>query len=542
MMEQKPEVKIFPDGSRIWSHTFDTFSVKVYEPACDLPEQIIDYGFEAPYMIRMEETPLSEEEAKAAADADGLAAIAAEHASTVVFVFPKTGWKDADESLFVELIHHSRIHQYHRDGYAELNNRFTHQVEGYAIRGAIFRTCLYGRGEAADYIASHLLKTINGDGLWGPADVTPVCCVLENLSVKPAIVRRDIPIVSVGNTDEINAVITAEADHVRIADTADYGELYRTFTGKWMRWGWVGELQPAADFDALGMTEEPAYITVPTSPDNRGDDAGTEEHAIGYIAWYNKDLFKQGKVPLLLCFHGGGDSAMYISEVSEWYRVAHDHNFLLVCVENHMNSTATEMTVLLDHLKEKYPVDPEKVYASGFSMGGCKSWDLMQEYPLLFAGLAPMDATFELGLNAFGQPAPKEINRDIPVPVFYAGGEITPLPELPFQAQKCYDRIDWLLKVNDTVKRYEVTFEEHETWPEKIWGVTGDNILRYHDESRDSILTVHEFVSRDGRILTQLGSVSGQGHECRHHTCEYAWRFISRFRRKADGTLVTDEQ
>ena len=539
MMVQKPEVTQYPDGSRIWSHSFDTFSVKVYQPVCDLPEQIINFGFEAPYLLWLEETSLSGDEAKTLADRNGLAAIAAEHASTVVFVSPADSWKNADESLFVELIHHSRIHQYHRDGYAELNNRFTHQVEGYAIRGAIFRTCLYGKGEAADYIASHLLKTIEGDGLWGPADVTPAVCVLEALSVAPVIERKDIPIVSAGNTDEINTIIRAGAEHSLIVETADYRELYRGFTGKWLRW--VGQLQPAVDFDALGMTEEPAWITVPTSPDNRGDDAGTVEHAIGYIAWYNRELPTKKNVPLLLCFHGGGDSAMYISEVSEWYRVAHDHGFFLVCVENHMNSTATEMTLLLEHLKTKYPVDPEKIYASGFSMGGCKSWDLMQEYPLLFAGLAPMDATFELGLNAFGQPAPKEINRNIPVPVFYAGGEITPLPELPFQAQKCYDRIDWLLRVNDTEKRYEVSFDEHEQWTEPVWGVTGDRILRYRDESRNSVLTVHEFRSRNGEVLTQLASVSGQGHECRHHTCEYAWRFISRFRRKADGRLLRDE-
>lgn len=538
MMEQKPEVKAFPDGSRIWSHQFETFSVKVYQPVTDLPEQVINFGFEAPYLLWLEEEPLNEGAAKALADENGLAEIASGHASTVVFVSPADGWDKADESLFIELIHHSRIHQYHHDGYAELNNRFTHTVEGYAIRGAIFRTCLYGSGKAADYIAAHLLKTIEGDGLWGPADVTPAVCVLENLSVTPVIGRKDIPVVSVGNADGINAAFRKEAEHFLAVETADYRELYRNFTGKYMRW--VGQLQNAVDFEALGMKEEPSQVTVKTSPDNRGDDAGTAEHAIGYVAWYNKDLLQREKVPLLLCFHGGGDSAMYISEVSEWYRVAHDHDFLLVCVENHMNSTATEMTLLLEHLKQKYPVDPEKIYASGFSMGGCKSWDLMQEYPLLFAGLAPMDATFDVGLNAFGQPAPRAINMDQPVPVFYAGGEITPLPELPFQAPKCYDRIKWLLEVNDTEKRYEVSFEEHEQWAEPVWGITGDQILRFHDDSRDSVLTVHEFRSRDGRILTQLASISGQGHECRHHTCEYAWRFISRFRRKADGTLVSE--
>ena len=55
-------------------------------------------------------------------------------------------------------------------------------------------------------------------------------------------------------------------------------------------------------------------------------------------------------VDYAICFHGGGDSAKHIAKVSEWYRVAKDHNFLLICVENHLNSTATEMIELIDIL------------------------------------------------------------------------------------------------------------------------------------------------------------------------------------------------
>ena len=44
-----------------------------------------------------------------------------------------------------------------------------------------------------------------------------------------------------------------------------------------------------------------------------------------------------------------------------------------------------------------------------------------------------------------------------------------------------------------------------------------------------SVLTIEVFESRDGVARTAFASVSGQGHECREHTCEYAWRFLSRF-------------
>ncbi|MBP5661361.1 MAG: hypothetical protein J6X08_08550, partial [Lachnospiraceae bacterium] len=196
-----------------------------------------------------------------------------------------------------------------------------------------------------------------------------------------------------------------------------------------------------------------------------------------------------------------------------------------------MNSTATEMVELIAELKTKYNIDEHRIYASGFSMGGCKSWDCFQEYPEVFAGLAPMDATFEVGLNVFGKPAPVEINRDTPVPVFYAGGEVTPLPELPFQAEKCYDRMKYVFEVNRLKTPYDVKFEDRENWTNKIFGIDGDRVERFYDETRDSFLTVNYFEDETGRETTAFAVISGQGHECREHTCEHAWQFLSQFTR-----------
>ena len=155
----------------------------------------------------------------------------------------------------------------------------------------------------------------------------------------------------------------------------------------------------------------------------------------------------------------------------------------------------------------------------------------MQEYPEVFAALAPMDATFEVGLNVYGQPAPAAVNRTVPVPLFYAGGEITPLPELPFQAEKCWDRMRYVFEVNQIRRSYDVRFEDRERWENPIWGLDGDRTERYDDPSRGSVLTVQLFESRDGVVRTAFASVSGQGHECREHTCEHAWRFMSQFTR-----------
>lgn len=540
MIKEKPSVKFFNDGSRIWEHKFEHFTAKVYVPETSLPDEVINFGYSAPYLIYLENESLSQEQAKELACKTGLEQIASNYATSVVFISPSSGsWQNQDEKLYLELISNSKIHQYYKDGYAILNNRFTHSCDGYAIRGAIFRTVLIGKKEAADYIASKLLKKLTGDGLWGPADVCPTMCILENLSQQPDLQRDDIPIVSIKNEKSIDETYKNQCKHLFLSDFVDYLSIYNNFGRQFLRWGWDGELQIQMDFEKLGIIEEPCFTEIKVSGDNAGDDKDSTVHKIGYISYYNKNLFDDNTpVPLLLCFHGGGDSAKHIAQVSNWAKVAHDHNFLLICIENHINSTATEMMTLLEVLKKQYPVDSTRIYATGFSMGGCKTWDLYQEYPTVFAGLAPMDATFDVGLNVYGKPSPCQINKDVLVPIFYAGGEITPLPELPFQAQKCLDRMKYVFEVNDLKTEYNVKFDQQDSWGNKIWGISGDKIEVIHDDSRNSDLTMNYFASQDGRFYTVFASISGQGHECRYHTCKQAWKFISQFKRNPDGSLI----
>lgn len=535
-----PEVQEFNNGDKIWDHTFNTFHAKVYIPKSKLPRDIINFGYSAPYFLIFTDSIFTNENALSYAKTSKLSEIASAYDTSIVFIYPlnEGGWKSAPEGIFEEIIENSKIHQYHKDGYAILNNRFTHTTEGYAIRGAIFRTFLIGNGDGADYIAKYLLKKITGAGLWGPADIAPTVCLLENLSIQPLNKRRDIPIISVGNSKLINETISEKFDNCIFQESLDIPAAFK-FMKQFIRWGWDGELSREIDFNEVNFIEEPCVVELKTSPDNQGDYAGSVTHKTGFISYYNKNVFDKGPVPLVLCFHGGGDSAKHIALVSSWWKVAHDHNFLLVCVEDHLNSTATEMMELLEILKTKYRIDEKRIYASGFSMGGCKTWDLYQEYPDVFAAVAPMDATFDVGCNLYGQPSVGlhgcgKINENILVPVFYTGGEETPLPELPFQAEKCRARMEYVLKVNECTANYNIKFEDQNKWENKIWGINGDSVKKIEDKSRNSVLTINYFNSKDGNIYTAFGSISGQGHECRYHTCEQAWFFMSRFQRNKD--------
>lgn len=539
-MDRIPEITVFEDGSKIWQQEFEAFVAKVYIPVTKQPADIVNFGFRAPYLMLFEENRMSLTEAKGFADKNGFAEIASEYAGSVVFFYPtcEGGWKNAPEDLYAQMIAQSRISQYYQDGAAIMYDRFAKKMGRPYIRGAVLRTYLYGWGASADYIARSCMHTIQGDGLYGPGDVTPAGVILNGVTGTnlPGAQRRDIPVVSIGNSKEFNEALMATVDHLRIVETADVKKDYYDFTGQFRRM--VGHLEKEADLERMGLICEPGFVTVKTAADNRGDDKDTKEHRIGYVAYYKKGIMDdERKAPLLFCFHGGGDSALCMALVSGWYQVAARFGFLLICVENHLNSTATENMEMLGILKKKYAIDETRIYASGFSMGGCKSWDMMQEYPKVFAAVAPMDATFEVGCNSYGEPV-DDYNRDTRLPVFYAGGEITPLPELPFQAQKCLDRMKYVLQVNGAKKTYEVKLEEKDGWENPIWGINGDcSVSLTNVERENSVLTLQLFDSTDGKCYSVFGSVSNQGHEVRHHTCENAWRFLSQFRRLPDGSL-----
>lgn len=536
-MEKMPEVTRTSEGA-FWNNSYEKFDVEVYVPNSPLQGDILNYGFIAPYLLIFNDKILTRGEQISFAREHGFEKLAADFDSSVVFITPKTGdWNTAAPDILSEIISNSKIHQYHKDGVVIANNFFRHSIDGYYIRGAIFRIILCGYGSGADYIAKNCLCHFEGDSLWGRSDLAPATCVLTGLSVLPDVKADDIPVISYGNSAEANTILEKCCKHFLKRDTAATAEVFQQdfydFARQFRRMN--GPLQIDPDLEKDGLVIEPGVAEVKTSKDNCGDDKGTESHKIGYFAFYNKGIFDGGAVPLVLGFHGGGDSCFFLAIMAGWAKIAHRHNFLLVTIENHLNSTATEMIELLEILKKKYNIDETRVYATGFSMGGCKTWDMVQEYPKVIAAAAPMDATFDVGCNVYGNKVEGGINTTIPVPIFYAGGEVTPLPELPFQAQKCLDRMSYVLWLNNATaaQRYddEVVLENKDDWENKIWGINGDEVEQLYDESRDATLTMQKFKSADGRIISVFASISGQGHDCREHTCEQAWRFMSQFHR-----------
>ena len=266
-MMERPQVKEIT-GGKCWEHEFEQFFLKVYVPDNNIDGQTNNYGFRAPLLLVFEEERQEMESAVSFARESGLADIAARVDSSVLFVYPKAqgGWAGADQSLYASLIAEIKMIQVYKDGIVENYDFFARQFRGYFVRGAIFRADIYSFGASADYVAKHLLQTLQGEYLWGPGEITPAMCSMERLSVMPDVQRKDIAVLSVANSEAVNKAFNG-CEHLLIKDRADYPADFDAFVKHFKMWCGKIELEP--DFSELGMTEDAGCVVVSTSPDNR---------------------------------------------------------------------------------------------------------------------------------------------------------------------------------------------------------------------------------------------------------------------------------
>ncbi len=534
----------------------DDHDVYVYRPVDTMMSDIINYAYSAPLLLVFADKKLTTDEAIAYAKKTKLEKIAQENGGSVVFANPKTSWDEEEVGLYEAIIDKTKVKQWgFSDGIlyddkvprspfeeAAMKREGFDPIPEYFIFGSPVQTYVYTEGKGADYIGKYYLKEVKGKSSMGDlgfADITMTAVTLQNLSFVPKVEVEDISIVSVGNSKEVNDALLASNNRVAICDELDVIKQYDEYIGDYKRW--AGKIRKTVNFRKEGIVMKPERLTVNTSPDNRQVNEPT--HEAGYVLFYDEKLDvtdRNNPLPLVLCFHGGGDTAVATAVIGEWPQIAKENGFILCAVEMHLKVTANETMQIVDELCKRYAIDEERLYATGFSMGGIKSWDMYQEYPKRFAALAPMDATVDVGENAQFSKSPC-VNEDTMVPVFYIGGENSPLAELPFQEGKCANRVAYTFKVNKVLTPYTALDKPKEEWEEPIYGVKADKEEFLHDpDFEKSVTHVKSFYSDDGKIYTKFVSISNHQHEIRPFTCRLAYSFMKQFKRNKDGVIETE--
>ncbi len=542
-------------GGYITSLFVDQNEVLVYQPEDHMESDIINHGYSAPLLLVFGKGKFSTQEAVDYAEQTKLSQIAQENGASVVFVNPENTWESENTGVYERVLAKARVSQWsfsHGILYDEKipHNRFEEMamkregfdpVPEYFIFASPVATYVYAEGAGADYFASNYLKEVKGQNSMGDlgfADITMTAVTLKDLSVLPEVTCKDVSIVSVGNRDEINNVLLASDNRVAVCGELDVVAQYDAYIGDYKRW--AGKIRKSVNYRKEGIVMRPQRMFVHTSEDNHGPGIARPEHEVGYVLFYDRDLDlhdPEHPVPLMLCFHGGGDTAIATAIIGQWPEIAKENGFILCAVEMHLQVTATETLEIVRRLEDEYAIDRSRIYATGFSMGGIKSWDFYQEYPEIMAGVAPMDATVDVGENTQFSKSWKT-NTDILVPVFYNGGEDSPLAETAYQEEKCMNRFRYTFQVNKVVKPYNCKFEERDQWEDKYYGVAGDvNEILHDPDFPQSETNVRYYRSEDGNIYTAFCSISHHMHEIRPFTCRLAWKFISKFRRNEQGEI-----
>ena len=123
------------------------------------------------------------------------------------------------------------------------------------------------------------------------------------------------------------------------------------------------------------------------------------------------------------------------------------------CPENGWWSTKMEiesLDVLLNEIVSKYRIDINRIYVTGYSMGGMGTWALAAMYPDRFAAIAP--------ICGYGDPKNAEKIAHLPIWVFHGAKD----PALPVKVSEAM--VDALKEAGSQVKFTVYPDADHDAW------------------------------------------------------------------------------
>jgi predicted peptidase len=132
--------------------------------------------------------------------------------------------------------------------------------------------------------------------------------------------------------------------------------------------------------------------------------------SLNYLLFMPRDTRGQilGKYPLLISLHGIGESGSYLPKLKNdgLPKILDGNNsfpFVVVSpqcpstTEWYYDRTDTLLLRLLNDVIVRYPVDTNRIYLTGYSMGGIGTLDLAIRYPQRFAAILPIAFRIEAG-------------------------------------------------------------------------------------------------------------------------------------------------
>jgi len=267
-----------------------------------------------------------------------------------------------------------------------------------------------------------------------------------------------------------------------------------------------------------------------------------------------------GKVPLLVFMHGGSDSPAEAAEMSKFHELGEKEGFITVYpwgsnragwnsdFEPTGENDVDYICSLIDFMGEKYPVDLQRVYLSGFSNGAGMAQAVAMMHPEKVAALCHIDSNWpgkrsepstvdyeKLPCTARALELKKEFDWRMPVWYTYGTREASFPVYNDCTQQHQYDF--WKIFNNIEVKP---TPPREDPDPSGV-GVKGDEevflapseIYPYH------VYQVEKFYTKDAepKNYYNLAMLHDKGHEVAPMDAALGWNYVKQFKRNPDGTV-----
>ncbi|WNJ20089.1 prolyl oligopeptidase family serine peptidase [Pontibacter sp. G13] len=111
---------------------------------------------------------------------------------------------------------------------------------------------------------------------------------------------------------------------------------------------------------------------------------------------YPPQQIDEEPIPMLLFLHGSGSRGKEVSQIGHedlpFMRPDHEFPFLVVAPQCSPGKDWEERSLLklIEQMEAEYPIDPDRIYVTGLSLGGYGTWHLALRYPDRFAAIMPI--------------------------------------------------------------------------------------------------------------------------------------------------------
>ncbi|WP_198162681.1 alpha/beta hydrolase family esterase [Halobacillus mangrovi] len=237
-------------------------------------------------------------------------------------------------------------------------------------------------------------------------------------------------------------------------------------------------------------------------------------------------------LPVVFCFHGAGSSARHHMKITNFHKLSEEHQVITVFPEAIHFDPSDRMTKqwnegreknaayqhkvndvgfvleLIDWLKQRYPVDESRIYATGFSNGSAFSLRLGLECQDVFAGVGGVSGPLVKDLA-------ENFQWNKPMPMVFIMGTDDKL--VPYDGH--YDSsymIDQLLSADETVEFFakscgaDVTKHQERVSEDEEFLIRKDAYLQKEEEKVEFYSIEGGGHTWPGGPLSQASSLTGK--------------------------------